>query len=764
MDRGEKHCTLIMPFSSHKTSKEGDVMISTRLAPLYYKTSQDPFLFNLTPMEHQQKTLKAVEDAMRDKRTLAIINASVTGSGKTLANYAYSLLHSPTPTIGVYPTNELIRDQERTLSERGVTGMMRIDSVELDLWQQRIQARAHAQVLNAIMGNWTEDYPIILTNPDILYLLTYNVYAYHHAFLAYKDRVLQNIINNYPIIVFDEFHSYNIKQEANAAFIAATIARLAPDKPHIFIFSSATPDLSRLEGYLRRAGIDLCPVHTSPSATGELVCEPVDIEIIPADLAHWQGYEKMVEEFGRILDFIDRYPMSKGVFILDGVYEAKLLAQELAQRFGQDQVGELHGYLDADARRGALECRFTVGTTTIDVGVDFTDKQAKDFIVFEARTAEQFMQRLGRIGRQRRTLQSIPNYALALVPEYVHNALMEKYASLLQSKECSREHFSAAIRDAYTASNLFTGYLTKYAPLEATAAANRIMKLFPSDVQQDYSDRLKKTVLDLFPRKDGSPFLYDSLSRRQWYVWKCFGESDGGKSWNIEGKVIKRETVFFPDLEQFRGSSDLTCAIYDHLDEKRDFFPFKIYRLPFVARRTRFKEIPQEAFLTHLERFKAIVPDKVEQFKRALKKEEDRLLNYVVVDELVDGKPQQLSFELDWGEVEDYTEQLQRFESLRMRLDAPPPCSIEKANDAIEAISNAKNGWLGWVSEQSPWDLQRLHKLPPLFELFPLSVRGAGGGLIGDKDKPWSLALGMSAIFMDSLPLFRRKSERAMFA
>ncbi len=754
---------LVMPFSLQQNFKKGDVMISTHLASLYYKTSQSPFLFNLIPMEHQQKTLEAVERAMHDKRTLAIINASVTGSGKTLANYAYSLLHSPMPTIGVYPTNELIRDQERTLNERGVTGMMRIDSVELDVWQQRIQARTHVQVLNAIMGNWPEEYPIILTNPDILYLLIYNVYAYHHAFLAYKDRVLQSIINNYPIIVFDEFHSYNIKQEANAAFIAATITRLAPDKPHIFIFSSATSDLNRLEGYLQRAGIERCSVHTPPAASGELVCEPVSVEILPADLAHWQGYETMVREFGRILDFIDRYPESKGVFILDGVYEAKLLAQELAQHFGQDQVGELHGYLDADARRGTLERRFTVGTTTIDVGVDFTGKQAKDFIVFESRTAEQFMQRLGRIGRQRRKQQDVPNYALALVPEYVHNALMEKYASLLQSKECSREDFSAAIRDSYTAPNLFTGYLTKYAPLEAAAAANRIMKLFPSDVQQDFSNRLKRTVLDLFPRKDGSHFLYDSLSRRQWYVWKCFGESEE-KSWNINGKIIKRETIFFPDLEQFRGSSNLACAIYDRLDERRAFFPFKIYHLPFVARRTQFREISQEAFLAHLERFKAIAPGKVGQFQKTLKKEEDRLLSYVVVDELVDGKPQQLSFELDWGEVEDYTEQLQRFASLRVRLDAPPPCSVERANEAIEAISDAKNGWLGWVSEQSPWDLQRIHKLPPLFELFPLYVRGAGGGLIGDKDKPWSLALGMSAIFMDSLPLFKRKNERALFA
>src|SRR5207244_9243881 len=131
--------------------------------------------------------------------------------------------------------------------------------------------------------------------------------------------------------------------------------------------------------------------------------------------------------------------------------------QRLAQSFGDEQVGELHGYMDRDAQRGALERKFTVGTTTIDVGVDFTGKQAKDFIVFEARSAEQFAQRLGRIGRQRRRQQDIPNYALALVPDNVHNALAEKYSALFNADKCTRDEFFTAVRDCYTVPNLFKG-------------------------------------------------------------------------------------------------------------------------------------------------------------------------------------------------------------------------------------------------------------------------------------------------------------------
>ena len=98
-----------------------------------------------------------------------------------------------------------------------------------------------------------------------------------------------------------------------------------------------------------------------------------------------------------------------------------------------------------------------------------------------------------------------------------------------------------------------------------------------------------------------------------------------------------------------------------------------------------------------------------------------------------------------------------------MHLDALPPCSVEKANETIEEINN-ENGWLGWISEQSPYDLQWMHKLPPLFELFPLRVISAGGGVVGGEKKLWSLALGLSAIFMDSLPLRKNKNDRAIYA
>ena len=51
--------------------------------------------------------------------------------------------------------------------------------------------------------------------------------------------------------------------------------------------------------------------------------------------------------------------------------------------------------MDDDARAEALQRRFSVGTTTIDVGVDLTDRKSKEFLVCEARSPSQAIQRIG---------------------------------------------------------------------------------------------------------------------------------------------------------------------------------------------------------------------------------------------------------------------------------------------------------------------------------------------------------------------------------
>ncbi|MGZ3624017.1 MAG: hypothetical protein ACXWPG_12970, partial [Ktedonobacteraceae bacterium] len=106
----------------------------------------------------------------------------------------------------------------------------------------------------------------VLTNPDVLYLAMYNLYGQMFSNFAsnYGNLVFQNMLANYPIIAFDEFHLYNAKQISNAAFIMGTMKELAPNKPHIFIFSSATPQ-EQFKQYAQRLNVEVISVGDVPS-------------------------------------------------------------------------------------------------------------------------------------------------------------------------------------------------------------------------------------------------------------------------------------------------------------------------------------------------------------------------------------------------------------------------------------------------------------------------------------------------------------------
>lgn len=63
--------------------------------------------------QHQLDTYAALTDDGVD----VVLNTALTGDGKSLAAYLPSLLDSERGAFGMYPTNELARDQRRQFSD-----------------------------------------------------------------------------------------------------------------------------------------------------------------------------------------------------------------------------------------------------------------------------------------------------------------------------------------------------------------------------------------------------------------------------------------------------------------------------------------------------------------------------------------------------------------------------------------------------------------------------------------------------------------------
>src|SRR5256885_1096403 len=103
------------------------VMVET----LRYATRSSPFVRDLQPYAHQLRTLEHVRHAIKERQTICIENTSVTGSGKTLANFAAAILDG-VRTCGIYPTNELMLDQQVSLEKYLHNEIMLLDSQGLD--------------------------------------------------------------------------------------------------------------------------------------------------------------------------------------------------------------------------------------------------------------------------------------------------------------------------------------------------------------------------------------------------------------------------------------------------------------------------------------------------------------------------------------------------------------------------------------------------------------------------------------------------------
>ena len=700
---------------------------------LRYERLDTPFIGQLQPYAHQLKTLKYVRDAIDKRQTICIENTSVTGSGKTLANFAAALLDG-TYTCGVYPTNELILDQYVALQSKfSARELAILDSQGMnDIIEEETHMRSHAHALAwATEGRHTA----VLTNPDVLYLAMYNLYGQmFNAFsMSFGVRAFRHILGNYPVIAFDEFHLYSAKQIANAAFMIGTAKNLAPSKPHVFIFSSATPQ-PLFKQYVQRLGIDVLEVTDRFTDTGHVVCEPVEINILSADLLRWQGGDAIRATLDTILEWADSSTMpASGVFIVDSVYEAKSIAEQLRERYPAQDVGEVHGYMDPEERSEALQRRLSVGTTTIDVGVDLTDKKSKEFLVCEARSAAQAIQRIGRLGRRGREPHEIqiPNRIWLVVPDYVYQYMQR----IGNDATTTREVFNKVLNDAYLKPEKFLAYTRRYSPLEAVAACERV-KLQPfDDDKTQTAERLYWLVPTLYDKEppidqQQAEERYKKYRKSQIAVWSKFGTE-------IRNSSSTKKRYYLSDLESFRGGmeSDFTVVLYDELDKQLNIKPVKTYNLPFVLRRTQGEELSKQSFEELVRRNH---PDQADQWLANLQRQ--KLLGYIHVQDLVRGKANDTYFEIDRDRIHYEFQQVLRLEGIKIDGSA---VRLRAGKESIN--SELKKRQLNcWVSEQKSFRLSEALHLPPLFAVYPLHALHPGGNF-----SEWSIAFGLDAFLLE---------------
>jgi CRISPR-associated endonuclease/helicase Cas3 len=540
---------------------------------------------------HQAETLAA----LRDRTIDVVFNTAMTGDGKSLAAQL-SVLLGDGYAIGLYPTNELARDQERqtqhyieTFQAEQLLRVTRLSGALLEIYAENEGISKAAAI--ATKSSQSE---ILLTNPDIFH------YLHRKAYITQDDapdKLYSRIDKDFDVFIVDEFHVYSVAQVVS--LINTMLLIKATNRRKKFLFLSATPDeqlIQRLEqAKFRcrvidplRAGKYQFPdtaAERSPLAGWRPVAREIALEFIPLEPVSKASETWLRDHAEMIVQQFQTHPGSKGAVILNSIAAVKRLVpffETVLQPYGLT-VGENTGLSGQTAKARSLVADLVLGTSTIDVGVDFKI----NFLIFESSDAGNFIQRLGRLGRHDKNSagQDFDGFwAYALVPNFlVERLFLTDAPPLVSGARCDRPLLNTVIKTQYRQINDFHGYYQRWGAVQSLRLCR---DLNHKTVQQQYA---------------GSREQFQAACET---VFETSLRSVAGrvKGWAEEWQRLSGQKSGNPIAEDacsFRGSSPLQCGVYDET-EVDEADRFKTYDLPGILSNLEIELWTEAAFMREL--------------------------------------------------------------------------------------------------------------------------------------------------------------------
>jgi len=506
-----------------------------KLAPNTSLNLGSPLLY------HQVRTYEALGSHR------LVVNCYDTGTGKTRAALL-GLLHpdlSGANCLFVAPTNELLRQHERDIRDFLAAHHLDYHVIRVDAATLRALPQAHeyervGQRLTQLFADpraygWDgRKALVVVINPDIFY------YALYFSGYNRHDRrnLFEQFLTRFNYIIVDEFHYYNPKQLANLMFFFVIGQEWGYfDKGRRVCLLSATPE-EPVREYLAR-------VFTQPGTIGWVTPadEPMESEhyatvptVAPLSLAIGdQTLDEFVdtpEQRQLLARWLDAG--QDGALISNALWRINQAQSTLVQHGFRGRVSRLTGAETAQSRANAQNAPLILATPTVDIGYNFARpgklRQPLDFVVFDARTRDEFVQRLGRAGRVLgREETNLPSQAIALIDGEALAALRH-----LDGQSLSRAELRSAVQQVLPSRNDLFAYVRSYAVLEAFRPIYEVKRMMRPDLEE-WVERLFAGVLQAFA-PGSRRWYYGTLCRRM----ACHAEM---------GRVVREED--WPKLSAF---------------------------------------------------------------------------------------------------------------------------------------------------------------------------------------------------------------------
>jgi len=677
---------------------------------------------------HQIETFNALNDPEID----VVFNTAMTGDGKSLAAYLKSFQEYYC-ALGLYPTNALAQDQENQLLENinrfqpeHRPRVNRLSSTELEIYASE-QGLKKADAITTQTGQSE----VIVTNPDILH------YIYRGAYISAKDapdKLWNRIDRNFDLFIFDEFHIFAAPQVAGVLNTMLLIK--ATNRQKKFLFLSATPDEAMI-GRLKTAGFRCKVIDPQQADKYRFPADEAESDALVAE-----GWRQIAREItlnfvslesgsasaeGWIKDhaeeMLSRFQIgsgTKGAIILNSIAAVKRLVPLLQALFAPHglTVGENTGLSGRQKRSQSLNADLVVGTSTIDVGVDFKI----NFLIFESADAGNFIQRLGRLGRHDgyerdgHTVAFSEFTAYALVPKFFAERLFSgEVPPFTEAQVYDRAFVHDIIREHYRSINDFRGYYSRWGGYQSLAIASR---LHHKTIRQQYAGSVvafTENCEKVFNQK-----LRSLFSRV--------------KGWEADWKELSGQpkgNPIYEDACSFRGGSPLQCGLYD-LTEDNPADRYKTYGLPGVLSNLEVEVWTKAAFIRSLE-------ETAKTTGQPLPK--GRFEYCLVFLKLRAYREERLNWKFTFpGDLSRHSNQVEVLTGLEIwQPDNPWASDLNK--------KLRQQGIVSYATAQTVANIRFQLRLPMHFQIYPISDRGS----YHDAVPPYSVAFGQSALLIDTL-------------
>ena len=457
---------------------------------------------------HQWRTYHALQTHS------LVVNTYNTGTGKTRA----SLLHLLDPkargknVLLIAPTNELIAQHVgdvRSFIQRAKLDyhVIPVDAKELRALPNQDEHERVGEKLNRLIQNprgygFEGRKPIaMVTNPDIFYYALYfSAYNRHD-----RRNLFEQFISRFDYVIVDEFHYYSPKQLATFLYYFELCKEWGyfQDGRKICLLS-ATPEPEVLE-YLNRI-FDvtevalISPAH-EPSDSASLstipALAPIDLEIRQMPLDEYLGTSQAQKQLHMWITGQNR----DGAIISGALWRVNVAHAHLQQIFSA-KMSRITGAEKTEQRQIAPTYPLILATPTVDIGYNF-DKPGKqrqpiDFVLFDARTRDQFLQRLGRAGRVLgRTNAQSPSYAIG----FINNESDWNLLKPLDGQTLERSAFTSATLNAISPRKDLYSYMHSYGMMEVLRPLFNLKRITRPDLN-DWLEKLFEGVKRVFAPDD----------------------------------------------------------------------------------------------------------------------------------------------------------------------------------------------------------------------------------------------------------------------